>query len=147
MFSHVFFLIVRGPTRSNRTDTLFPYTPLFRALRSAASARPRCGRAEAALLQRLSLRRADIGSGARPESTPVFARRDADDALEDLAQRAGIRVTDRPRDILERIAGLLQQLPRAADTQTPQIQIGRASRRERGCKYVEKSGVAVQLKK
>src|SRR3546814_13922247 len=62
-----------------------------------------------------------MGSGGRPETTPGFARRDAEDALEDLAQRAGIRVTDRPREILERIAGLLQQLPRAADTQTLQI--------------------------
>src|SRR3546814_6372100 len=29
--SHVFFLMVRRPPRSTRTDTLFPYTPLFRS--------------------------------------------------------------------------------------------------------------------
>src|SRR3546814_20359641 len=28
----VFFLMIRRPPRSTRTDTLFPYTPLFRAL-------------------------------------------------------------------------------------------------------------------
>src|SRR3546814_18324531 len=28
----VFFLLIRRPPRSTRTDTLFPYTPLFRTL-------------------------------------------------------------------------------------------------------------------
>src|SRR3546814_14316382 len=28
----VFFLMIRRPPRSTRTDTLFPYTPLFRSL-------------------------------------------------------------------------------------------------------------------
>src|SRR3546814_18841961 len=32
----VFFLMIRRPPRSTRTDTLFPYTTLFRSL-------PRCG--------------------------------------------------------------------------------------------------------
>src|SRR3546814_17191998 len=31
-----FFLMIRLPPRSTRTDTLFPYTPLFRSLRGAA---------------------------------------------------------------------------------------------------------------
>src|SRR3546814_20993562 len=30
-FFLVFFLLIRRPTRSTRTDTLFPYTTLFRA--------------------------------------------------------------------------------------------------------------------
>src|SRR3546814_4079448 len=30
-FSHFFFLTIRRPPRSTRTDTLFPYTTLFRA--------------------------------------------------------------------------------------------------------------------
>src|SRR3546814_16152931 len=29
----IFFLIIRRPPRSTRTDTLFPYTTLFRSLR------------------------------------------------------------------------------------------------------------------
>src|SRR3546814_8860817 len=29
---YLFFLIIRRPPRSTRTDTLFPYTPLFRSL-------------------------------------------------------------------------------------------------------------------
>src|SRR3546814_1336687 len=32
-----FFLMIRRPPRSTRTDTLFPYTTLFRSGRSAAS--------------------------------------------------------------------------------------------------------------
>src|SRR3546814_7720660 len=37
-FSFVFFLMIRRPPRSTRTDTLFPYTTLFR---SAAGGRRR----------------------------------------------------------------------------------------------------------
>src|SRR3546814_14577694 len=32
MFVFVFFLMIRRPPRSTRTDTLFPYTTLFRSL-------------------------------------------------------------------------------------------------------------------
>src|SRR3546814_13272296 len=34
-----FFLIIRRPPRSTRTDTLFPYTTLFRSLRPAGAGR------------------------------------------------------------------------------------------------------------
>src|SRR3546814_14997014 len=34
----VFFLMIRRPPRSTRTDTLFPYTTLFRSARAAALA-------------------------------------------------------------------------------------------------------------
>src|SRR3546814_18130246 len=34
----VFFLMIRRPPRSTRTDTLFPYTTLFRSMRLAATA-------------------------------------------------------------------------------------------------------------
>src|SRR3546814_2324742 len=40
-FSFVFFLMIRRPPRSTRTDTLFPYTTLFRSVRGAA---PQAGR-------------------------------------------------------------------------------------------------------
>src|SRR3546814_9260622 len=36
----VFFLIIRRPPRSTRTDTLFPYTTLFRSLRMCATDAP-----------------------------------------------------------------------------------------------------------
>src|SRR3546814_13978444 len=35
-----FFLMIRRPPRSTRTDTLFPYTTLFRSLRRCGNARP-----------------------------------------------------------------------------------------------------------
>src|SRR3546814_1926499 len=37
---YVFFLMIRRPPRSTRTDTLFPYTTLFRSL--LAMVTPRC---------------------------------------------------------------------------------------------------------
>src|SRR3546814_14977806 len=54
VFYSVFFLMIRRPPRSTRTDTLFPYTTLFRstgrrnpALRAAAPARARSHPADA----------------------------------------------------------------------------------------------------
>src|SRR3546814_13204518 len=60
----LFFLIIQRPPRSTRTDTLFPYTTLFRSLRADrqyAEARPR--RYDRAHLARLCPRprRADAG--------------------------------------------------------------------------------------
>src|SRR3546814_1666932 len=37
MFGFFFFLMIRRPPRATRTDTLFPYTPLFRSSGSAYS--------------------------------------------------------------------------------------------------------------
>src|SRR3546814_18808545 len=39
MFDLFFFLMIRRPPRSTRTDTLFPYTTLFRSLAHAARRR------------------------------------------------------------------------------------------------------------
>src|SRR3546814_11943565 len=38
-----FFLMIRRPPRSTRTDTLFPYTTLFRSLEQRALQRPGLG--------------------------------------------------------------------------------------------------------
>src|SRR3546814_13434941 len=38
-----FFLMIRRPPRSTRTDTLFPYTTLFRSSRGCCSTRPSPG--------------------------------------------------------------------------------------------------------
>src|SRR3546814_12472958 len=40
MFMFIFFLMIRRPPRSTRTDTLFPYTTLFRTT-AARHSRPR----------------------------------------------------------------------------------------------------------
>src|SRR3546814_6592540 len=36
LFVLIFFLMIRRPPRSTRTDTLFPYTTLFRSVRTAS---------------------------------------------------------------------------------------------------------------
>src|SRR3546814_9140914 len=36
MLFFIFFLMIRRPPRSTRTDTLFPYTTLFRSIRRSA---------------------------------------------------------------------------------------------------------------
>src|SRR3546814_20689967 len=60
----LFFLIVRRPPRFKRTDTLFPYTPLFRSLAGAADrAAGRAGRTVAG-------RRADAAGGRPGAGTP-----------------------------------------------------------------------------
>src|SRR3546814_14463689 len=82
-----FFLIIRRPPRSTRTDTLFPYTTLFRSRRAGAGAgrlapvRPRrlpCRQADTGVL-RLGgeqLRRAAAAGLLRPPRTVAAAARD-----------------------------------------------------------------------
>src|SRR3546814_14454429 len=41
IYSVIFFLMIRRPPRSTRTDTLFPYTTLFRSTGTAGRARRR----------------------------------------------------------------------------------------------------------
>src|SRR3546814_12639877 len=57
---HFFLLMIRRPPRSTRTDTLFPYTTLFR---SDQALQDRCGEAESAACLR------------RPYSPPQAVRR------------------------------------------------------------------------
>src|SRR3546814_9632039 len=49
----VFFLMIRRPPRSTRTDTLFPYTTLFRSRRIIRQHRPRDRLAPQSLLKRV----------------------------------------------------------------------------------------------
>src|SRR3546814_7336647 len=68
-----FFLMIRRPPRSTRTDTLFPYTTLFRsALRGRGrGCAQRRARAPAARPRRLrGADRRAAGAGARPEGRP-----------------------------------------------------------------------------
>src|SRR3546814_1291815 len=69
-FLFVFFLMIRRPPRSTRTDTLFPYTTLFRSLAAhphvshdAASDRQHPPR-----LRQLDQRRRAGGSGNEPDN-------------------------------------------------------------------------------
>src|SRR3546814_14484888 len=63
----LFFLMCRRPPRSTRTDTLFPYTTLFRSLHRDL-AYPADGRARGARLLRHVGRRADACLPASTES-------------------------------------------------------------------------------
>src|SRR3546814_3219331 len=54
----IFFLMIRRPPRSTRTDTLFPYTTLFRSLLRSRRRR-RCGRNRTAEPRSVSSLRAD----------------------------------------------------------------------------------------
>src|SRR3546814_7724640 len=78
----VFFLMIRRPPRTTRTDTLFPYTTLFRSRGDRASRPPRpraegaardCGRDRAALRPDLCRREAPPPQ-ARALSRPAEAR-------------------------------------------------------------------------
>src|SRR3546814_19589549 len=76
---YVFFLMIRRPPRSTRTDTLFPYTTLFRSLRCAAPARWTGCRAAGA---------ARRGRRAAPRAAPPPARARACAAEERPAGRS-----------------------------------------------------------
>src|SRR3546814_12473448 len=71
---YFFFLMIRRPPRSTRTDTLFPYTTLFR---SCATGGPRRAAAVAAR-PLLSSGEADAGDGrpGRPSQLRVLQRSD-----------------------------------------------------------------------
>src|SRR3546814_16104272 len=141
--------MIRRPPRSTRTDTLFPYTTLFRS--DAA-------RFERLLAERLVAGRGRVGdlhdefvgAGAqiagdveaeRVRSTLMAAHDDAVDEhgrfeidRAEMQQRALTRPFRGQREaalIPEPVVG--HQLARD--------EIGRASGRERGCQYVENSGV------
>src|SRR3546814_18140394 len=69
----VFFLMIRRPPRSTRTDTLFPFTTLFRSIAGRGSARTGGGRLSAG---------ARTGRGLR-----IFKRLPVDDAGRHHASR------------------------------------------------------------
>src|SRR3546814_10102457 len=71
--------MIRPPPSSTRTDTLFPYTTLFRSARRRAGWRPRgadgCRRARSGRLCRRVRPRGDALSGAAPAGTGAAFRR------------------------------------------------------------------------
>src|SRR3546814_16480847 len=50
LHDYIFFLMVRRPPRSTRTDTLFPHTTLFRSMRLGVATTPDEAAAKAAFL-------------------------------------------------------------------------------------------------
>src|SRR3546814_11928051 len=113
-----FFLMIRRPPRSTRTDTLFPYTTLFRSSgfnlslsRHAANAMLRCS----ICARRMALAGSYMGSQRHPDgpSTSAFQaiRTPGGEPLDWPPKRGGFKAEDHE-------------------------QIGRASCRERVCQYV-----------
>src|SRR3546814_3398298 len=69
--SFLFFLMIRRPPRSTRTDTLFPYTTLFRSGRRREGASARDGPAAAARREgRRSRRGRRLGGSDHPRPSP-----------------------------------------------------------------------------
>src|SRR3546814_5496798 len=64
----VFFLMLRRPPRSTRTDTLFPYTTLFRSWHPSGSPCPGQGSRE-------SRRSRSAGSSGRPPTADIYTQR------------------------------------------------------------------------
>src|SRR3546814_20908539 len=118
-----FFLMIRRPPRSTRTDTLFPYTTLFRSARHALRGRLRATARRRRLLPALERAR-----------TALRAARQ---------HRRGSR---------RRPHGGRQRLPRGDRRGAPQArgdarEVGRASCRERGGPYGENAVCDVNFKK
>src|SRR3546814_4599305 len=114
-FFFFFFLMIRRPPRSTRTDTLFPYTTLFRSCRIAGPDQalgqldgrrrpPRRGRAPV----RRGARR---GHGAMPRDRPV------DPGRQGLAVDAGAVGWSRDWGIGIRVSG--RRRPRIRCSQSP----------------------------
>src|SRR3546814_12566093 len=116
--SFVFFLMIRRPPRSTRTDTLFPYTTRFRSPRQPAAV--------------LSA----SGDAANPRPTPVPPLRN--DCAASAKTPAAVRCH---RGTIVDFYKLIGPLELRMDMDMigparPSGQIGRASGRERVCQYV-----------
>src|SRR3546814_18071365 len=69
-FVSFFFLMIRRPPRSTRTDTLFPYTTLFRSRRFGIMATGVCACDSAALLRKESIESKGGPTGDRAAQNP-----------------------------------------------------------------------------
>src|SRR3546814_13419670 len=117
--------MIRRPPRSTRTDTLFPYTTLFRsAVRSdqhVETCRGNGHRLGAGVMQRSRTDRPWIGAVERCGGIDTAARRLGDERIRDL-------------DVARRVLRLLPAIQ--ASCARWWWQIGRTSRMERGGWYV-----------
>src|SRR3546814_12887596 len=78
MYVFFFFLMIRRPPRSTRTDTLFPYTTLFRSAPLRPAARSSVERRQSSGLEAVRKQDQGNGSGAlfrQVNPTPLLAQR------------------------------------------------------------------------
>src|SRR3546814_15412512 len=113
----IFFLMIRLPPRSTRTDTLFPYTTLCRSDDRAATERNQLG----VLVTRFLGGRVRALLDLQAELLLEFGERGQSAAVTDDADALGM--TTRARQCLHHVEPV-------------RTQIGRASCRERVCQYV-----------
>src|SRR3546814_6441970 len=122
----VFFLMIRRPPRSTRTDTLFPYTTLFRSVRRRlllsrrrdrgdAEARGARGGDRHAGRRGIALDREHAGDAAYPEAAHgargrAFGEDDGDRAAR-RSGRARMRLQRRPLHPPLRLAGDRERPP------------------------------------
>src|SRR3546814_18119594 len=121
--------MIRRPPRSTRTDTLFPYTTLFRSLVPAhADADPRAEDVP------------DLEAGVAGAEIIFFliARTVGNVALAIGAHDRAVGADHRERVVIMR--PVLFEIAR-------RDKIGRASSREKVCKYLKHSGLGVILEK
>src|SRR3546814_14917999 len=132
--------MIRRPPRSTRTDTLFPYTTLFRS----GQRRLRSGRWLRAV--------ADIGAIASGCAVLLAARRHPRDFARHHRTGIGPEMTDEQRMLADMAGAIFGAYGEANATiaDWPEIEaseIGRASCGGRVCQYVQLAGVAGRLTK
>src|SRR3546814_16497667 len=117
MYLVFFFLMIRRPPRSTLTDTLFPYTTLFRSVlwvHDGDTLGVSCGSGKP-----VKIRVADIDAPELEQAYGLASR----DALASRVQGQHVILHPRARDRYGRTVATIEQ-------------IGRASCRERVCQYV-----------
>src|SRR3546814_14345064 len=124
-----FFLMIRRPPRSTRTDTLFPYTTLFRSRRSSWGGARHC---RPLAVGTSGTRQCRWGQGLDvvPEIPRCLVRRC-------IALQRGALLPAERREDLRHVTGVV----------CDHAQIGRAACRERECQYVYTTVHAVSLQK
>src|SRR3546814_2677032 len=106
---YILFLMIRRPPRSTRTDTLFPYTTLFRSLPLEA------GQGLGQLRQQ---RAADV---ARPDQSDRQAvRRQPEGGVRDAQRARGLGGGNRHRDVA--LARALGDRPHRSEEHTSELQ-------------------------
>src|SRR3546814_15642688 len=119
--------MIRRPPRSTRTDTLFPYTTLFRSKRHAAVVEVGGGDR-------------DVAQAGNSENEEVLLRACVQETAEvDLADVAAAgEVVGKDADLLEQVSAEIAPLvaAHAAEALEQVIEIVRASCRESVCQYV-----------
>src|SRR3546814_11061511 len=130
-----FFLSIRRPPRSTRTDTLFPYTTLFRSHRCHRQRYPADCSAYSGPVS--SAERGGTRSTRAAEDAALVARiaQWRTGSGQALRAKPGVPVLSIPRVSVAANGRRSSDFERNAGRTFPHRKIGRASCRERMCKY------------